>query len=149
MEFETYESELADYSLQDSPFYEASTPIIFNLTSTSAGSGVFVTNGTTSMADPLNLSSKKSASVKCQSYKFERMSNHSDDGTTYKLNGNNNSSLNKNCEYADGIYPKEGIDLHTNSGNGNTQIKKKRKCVTFLPNDVQVSVFEGFVVVFV
>lgn len=149
MEFETYESELADYSLQDSPFYEASTPIIFNLSSTSAGSSVIVTNGSSSMADALNLTSKKSSmlmTAKCQTFKFDRLSNsdrfsdhgQSNDEQTFNNKGNNNSSSMKNCENADGIFPKDSIDLD-NSGNGNTQTKKKRKCVTFLPNYVQVS----------
>lgn len=153
MEFETYESELADYSLQDSPFYEASTPIIFNLSTTSAAANLIARNGATSMADALNLSSKKSSmlmSAKCQTFKYERdrfsdcTSSSSNDEQFHKHNGNNNLSSIKNCEQSNGIYSKvENIDLNDSNSinNGNNPTKKKRKCVTFLPNYVQVNIF--------
>lgn len=160
MEFETYESELADYSLQDSPFYEACTPIIFNLSTTSAAANLIVPNRAASMADALNLSSKKSSmlmSAKCQSFKYERdrysdcTSSSSNDEQFNKHNGNNNLSSIKNCEHSNGIYTKvEHIDLNdSNSINNGNSLKKKRKCVTFLPNCVQVNIHHIILIYFI
>lgn len=160
MEFETYESELADYSLQDSPFYEASTPIIFDLTTTSTV-GTFVSNRTTSMADALNLSSKKKASsimmsTLCQSLKLEL------ENSANNERSNENAAINRSNQiikhnhlhgnltinhkhftgHTDALYSTENM----NFGNTNSDTKKKRKCVTFLPNYVQV-IIKLFVIV--
>lgn len=148
MEFEIYESELADYSLQDSPFYEASTPIIFDLTTTPTIASVFAANNPTSMVDAINLSAKKSSmmmSTKCQSLKlaFERTTNASAIGkgsdTQSNLNNLIDTSSKKRCDTANRFYSDKGADLDTNTTDSNMQPKKKRKCVSFLPNYVQVN----------
>lgn len=153
MEFEIYESELADYSLQDSPFYEANTPIIFGLTSTQS---IFATNNSASMVDALNLSSKKSSimmSAKCQSHKlsYERTINGNAigkgiDGQTY-INDAPDTPSKKRGETAERFYSiKNNADLDTNATENNIQPKKKRKCVSFLPtNYVQVNIQYFFV----
>lgn len=180
MEFETYESELADYSLQDSPFYEANTPIIFGLTASTQN--IFASNNSTSMVDALNLSPKKfttsssimmsSAATKCQSLNklaFERSTNtnligkcNNNDGPISINNGDAIGSSSKKRsadEMADRFYSLKNTDLVTNNTTvgviavaaaaanatavttnteTNMQTKKKRKCVSFLPNYVQV-----------
>lgn len=143
MEFEIYESELADYSLQDSPFYEASTPIIFGLTATQ---NLFATTHSASM-DALNLSSKKSSimmSTKFQPHKlaFERTTNGGHIGKMSDSRSNINdfadTPLKKSSETADRFYSIKTADLDRNATKINTQPKKK-KCVSFLPNFVQVN----------
>lgn len=148
MEFETYESELADYSLQDSPFYESSTPIIFGLTATP---GVFASNHTASMVDALNLSAKKSSSMmmsaKCQSLKlaFERATNSNgigkcSDSPITNINDAINISSKKLFEANDRFFSNKSIDPDRSATEDTMQPKKKRrKCVTFLPNCVEVN----------
>lgn len=159
MEFEIYESELADYSLQDSPFYEANTSIIFGLTAAASQAGVYGSNhhhSTASMVDALNLTAKKSSmkmiSTKCQqqqqslkSLAFERT----------PINGLGLSKLNNDSigdgvlskksrseTMADRFYADKRIDVDRNGcNNDHNQPKKKRKCVSFLPNLVQVLYF--------
>lgn len=149
MEFEIYESELADYSLQDSPFYEANTPIIFGLTTTSQTSayGSNYHRSTVSMVDALNLTSKKSSmkmmstkSQQQQSLKsaFERAPTNGI-GLT-KTNDSSDAVLSKKSRsetMSDRLYADKCIDMDRNNGD-NLQPKKKRKCVSFLPNYVQV-----------
>lgn len=148
MEFENYESELADYSLQDSPFYEANTPIIFGLTTNSTS--VFASNRTTYMVDAMNLSAKKSSimmSTKCQSLKsaFERTTNGTAIGKSIdshsNINDASNSPSKKRCDTNDRFFTDKNIDLHRNGTESSLQPKKKRKCVSFLPNYVQVTVY--------
>lgn len=147
MELEIYESELADYSLQDSPFYEANTPIIFGLT---AAQNLFASTNTATMVDALNLSSKKSSmmmSTKCQSLKlaYECTANGSDGiGKTnvgLQFNNSSESPSKKRCDSTDRFYLTKTMDLDANATETamNQQPKKKRKCVSFLPNYVQVS----------
>lgn len=151
MEFETYESELADYSLQDSPFYEATTPIIFDLSVTSTANAITV-NGSTSTADNILLSKKSSISsimaTKSQLLKtsFERKmiddrSNESASSNAHSglYGGDGDLSLKKHCDIVDGLYPIGCVNLITHDNTDNSQPKKKRKCVSFLPNYVQVS----------
>lgn len=146
MEFEIYESELADYSLQDSPFYESSTPIIFGLTANPTIAGVFASNNSASMVDALNLSSKKSSimmSAKCQSLKlaFERTSNSNGIGKCNDSRGNINDSTNdsptkKHFATDDRFFSTKTMHLNRSATD---QSKKERKRVSFLPNCVEVS----------
>lgn len=146
MELEIYEAELADYSLQDSPFYEADTPIIFdysmsaqtNLISAAnlaaknglklAHSTIFQQNG----CDQTGNSFIGSDGISCGSgssggslNSFNVMSNGIENG----CNGTNSTNN------ASGIL---GSGLASGSGSGK---KKNRKCVSFLPNYVQVSFY--------
>lgn len=142
MEFEIYESELADYSLQDSPFYEANTPIIFG----SSAQSIFASNNSASMVDALNLSSKKSSimmSAKCQSHKlgaYERTTNGNAIGKTIDgIDAPDTPSKKHRSESTERFYSTKNADLDTNATENNIQPKKKRKCVSFLPtNYVQV-----------
>lgn len=144
MELEIYESELADYSLQDSPFYEASTPIIFG---SSASVSEFATINAASMVDALNLSSKKTSmmmSAKCHSLKlaFERsttanMIDRANDGQSSIES--DDITAKKRCQVDDRFYATKGTDLDSNATERNAQPKKKRKCVSFQPNFVQVN----------
>lgn len=144
MEFEIYESELADYSLQDSPFYEANTPIIFGSTQS-----ILASNNSASMVDALNLSSKKSSimmSTKCQSHKlaYERTANGNAngkriDGHSNHINDTPDTPSKRRNETAERFYSMKHTDLDINAET-NIQTKKKRKCVSFLPtNYVQVN----------
>lgn len=160
MEFEIYESELADYSLQDSPFYEANTPIIFGLT-TSSQTSAYGSNhhrhhhhhSTASKVDGLNLMSKKSSmkmmSTKCQqqqslkSLAFERSPTNGI-GSTKTIDAGNSiiSKKSRSETMTDRLYAEKRVDVDRNGCNSdNVQPKKKRKCVSFLPNFVQVRVF--------
>lgn len=141
MELEIYESELADYSLQDSPFYEANTPIIFGLT---ASSSIFASNNSAAMVDALNLSAKKSSimmSAKCQSIKlaFECSSSNGSDGHTNITNTTDLSPKKRCSESTERFYSTTTTDLDRNATDSNMHPKKKRKCVSFLPNLVQVN----------
>lgn len=158
MEFEIYESELADYSLQDSPFYEASTSIIFGITTTTTSqTTVYGSNhhhSAASMVDALNLTAKKSAlkmmSTKCQqqqhslkSLAFERspsngigLSKTNDDAGDTILSKKSRGETIANRHYGD-----KRMDTDRDGCNSdNMQPKKKRKCVSFLPNYVQVRI---------
>lgn len=158
MEFEIYESELADYSLQDSPFYEASTPIIFGLTTASQASAYgshhhhHHHHSIASKVDGLNLTTKKSSlkmmSTKCQqqqtlkSLAFERSSTNGI-GLAKTIDANDSaiSKKSRSDTMADRLYADKRMDADRNGCNGdNVQPKKKRKCVSFLPNFVQVRV---------
>lgn len=150
MEFEIYESELADYSLQDSPFYEANTPIIFGLTTNSTS--VFASNRSASMVDALNLSAKKTSmmmSTKCQSLKSAFNGNTIGKSIEAQLNINDATSTpsKKRTETMDRFFNEKRMDVDKNGTDSNLQPKKKRKCVSFLPNYVQVSTLLLFLVV--
>lgn len=152
MEFETYESELADYSLQDSPFYEANPPIIFDL-SVTATAGTIAGSGSTSMVDDIVLSKKSSiTSIMATKSHSSLKTSFADDKSNESATSNNNSnagsvtsdsdqsSKRHHRDIADGLYPILSVNLNTSShtDNDNPQPKKKRKCVSFLPNYVQV-----------
>lgn len=119
MDLENYESDLADLTLQDSPFYEASTPMIFDLSMSSTNgamlTGVTVTGG--------KLSGKGASTS-------SSMAHHGDNQQ------NNNTLANPinlpNCNDA-GNYG------YTPMYNNGPPKKKNRKCVSFLPNYIQVS----------
>lgn len=137
MDLENYEAELADYSLQDSAFYESAEPINFNI----AAINSVVAAVTSSSLFKLTNSSK-----------MEQL--HPMNGA---INGNSN---NENTIDGGRVTIKKEIikdydDLaqgndESNSGiynwnssktaiNGcDPQIKKKKKCVSFLPRYVQV-----------
>lgn len=155
MEFEIYESELADYSLQDSPFYEANTAIIFGLT-TSSQTSVYGLNhhnhSTASRVDALNLTSRKSSlkmmSTKCQqqqslkSLAFERSPTNGI-GLAKTIDASDAVILKKSRSetMSDRLYADKRMDADKNGDNSdNLQPKKKRKCVSFLPNYVQVGI---------
>lgn len=153
MEFEIYESELADYSLQDSPFYEA-TPIIFGLSNNSTS--VFGSNRFASM-DALNLSAKKSSmmiSTKNQSLKtsFERSTNGNTIGKSIDTHSNlSNAGLiaSKKCfEIDDRCFNDKKMAMDKNRSDSTIQPKKKRKCVSFLPNYVQVCIYRKYCFIF-
>lgn len=156
MEMEIYESELADYSLQDSPFYEANTPIIFGLT-TASQTSAYGSNqhhhhhSIASKVDGLNLTLKKSSmkmmSTKCQqqqsslkSLAFERSpTNGIGLAKTIDANDSVISKKSRSETMAERLYADKCMDADRNScSSDHVQPKKKRKCVSFLPNFVQV-----------
>lgn len=154
MDLETYESDLADYSLQDSPFYEASRPMIFDLsmsavnslmaTNVASGSGkgtLMLKVSTTSHAADTNSMSTNYATSSTNgrnettSMRFDMSHRH---GIIGIPNGNNS--------HRTAPVPLE-LTANTSStlsapmpANGPEPTKKKRKCVSFLPNYVQVNI---------
>lgn len=138
-----YEAQLADYSLQDSPFYEANTPIFFNLSTTSAAIAYSATRSA-AMTDALNLTAKKMmreaggrAPIDGADHSNESLKAMTADGVDIKPFG-----------MASGLFAADnrmhgGASAATPAAHGTdvngAPAKKKRKCVTFLPNYVQVS----------
>lgn len=117
MDLENYESDLADLTLQDSPFYEAATPMIFDL-SMSAASGLNVTGVTVSGG---KLSGKGASSS------MNMISNN-----MVEHNG-----INGHVNVLQlGNVPAYG---YVSSYDNGPPKKKNRKCVSFLPNYIQVS----------
>lgn len=117
MDLENYESDLADLTLQDSPFYEATTPMIFDL-SMSAANGLNATGATVSGG---KLSGKGASNSM-------DMTNNG----THSRNGNNGHV---NVLRLDNV---PGYGYASSYDNGPPK-KKNRKCVSFLPNYIQVS----------
>lgn len=125
MDLETYESQIADYSLQDSPFYEASTPMVFDL-SISAMNSLMAANGCVASHSGMGGAGAGDAATS---------------------NGLTMPSLQTGLLKRSKMMPNP-INLSVNNmmrddpangnANGATGMKKKRKCVTFLPNYVQV-----------
>lgn len=137
-----YEAQLADYSLQDSPFYEANTPVFFNLSFSSAAE--HSENRTSNMIGALNLASKRALSPIASSTSLP--SGKMRLPTTAGANGDRGNASFKQLIDGD-IDTRKQFNITSNlcsteSINGATNIgapsKKKRKCVTFLPNYVQV-----------
>lgn len=146
-----YEAQLADYSLQDSPFYEASAPIIFDLSATSAHA--YSTNRSApTMTDALNLTSKRTSSLMmsslCQIIRSGSAADTNIDERDNVADLSNNKSIKATGDGNDikafginsSLYTSDS-DMNRALNNGNINgapAKKKRKCVTFLPNYVQV-----------
>lgn len=163
MDLETYESDLADYSLQDSPFYEASRPMIFDLSmsavnslmaaNVASGSGKnalmlkvattgpamdgnsMPTNYSTSSSNGRNEHRSNDAKT---SMRFDMSHRH---GMVGIPNGNNNNriapvplELTANASGSSLL----SSSLSSMTAAGPEPTKKKRKCVSFLPNYVQV-----------
>lgn len=154
MDLETYESDLADYSLQDSPFYEASRPMVFDLSmsainslmaadvASGSGKNAFMlkmsttnhathTNGMSSIytTSATNAPNGHRSNGETQSMRFDMSHRH---GIIGIPNGNNSNRV--------APVPLElTANTSTNTANGPEPSKKKRKCVSFLPNYVQVS----------
>lgn len=125
MDLETYESQIADYSLQDSPFYEPSTPTVFDLSiaamnSLMAANGCVASHsgmagaGGAASSNGLTMPSMETGLLK----RTKMMPN--------PINLSANNMMRGGCG-ADG------------SAGGASGMKKKRKCVSFLPNYVQVT----------
>lgn len=155
MDLETYESDLADYSLQDSPFYEASRPMVFDLSmsginslmaadvASGSGKNAFMlkmstsNHATTVNAMPSNYTTTSTngqnghrSNGETQSMRFDMSHRH---GIIGIPNGNNSNRV--------APIPLElTANTSSNAANGSEPTKKKRKCVSFLPNYVQVSI---------
>lgn len=137
-----YEATLADYSLQDSPFYEANTPIFFNLSSTSAAIAYSATRSA-AMTDALNLTAKKMmrdgscrTSTDGGDHSNESLKMTAADGGDRKPFGMANGLF--SADSMNGTATAATAATHNADING-APAKKKRKCVTFLPSYVQVS----------
>lgn len=140
MDLENYEADLADYSLQDSPFYEANTPMIFDLSVSAVNSILGAHSGKGKSVMMLKSTINESASVTDGPHYNNNNNNNALNGSAYNGNSsngigtinhmNNNSSgnINEAVSNADNLM----------SASRGTANKKKRKCVTFLPNYVQV-----------
>lgn len=159
MELEIYEAELADYSLQDSPFYEADTPIIFDYSMSAQRN---IAAGSLGGKNHFKLSSL-SASFKQNP--FERIAGSGGGGFSGSDSMDSGSSRNSfnaaansiedaghatDNEIINGYLAGGGVASNSSGGcNGGVLVnggskKKNRKCVTFLPNYVQVSNFISY-----
>lgn len=159
MDLETYESDLADYSLQDSPFYEASHPMFFDLSmaavnnlmngNAASGSGKnarigkgSTTNHVTNInAMPANYSmssatnSNGRSTDKPTAMRFDASLNrHNATGAPYRNGGQRNAPTPLELTVS-------STEIRPMDADGPQPTKKKRKCVTFLPNYVQVILY--------
>lgn len=154
MDLETYESDLADYSLQDSPFYEASHPMVFDLSMSAINSLM--------AADVASNTGKNALMSKMSTTNHSMNANAMPNNyTTTSTNGQNGHRSNgdtqsmrfdmshrhgqigipngNNCNRVAPVPLELNANTSTNTPNGTEPTKKKRKCVSFLPNYVQVS----------
>lgn len=162
MDLETYESDLADYSLQDSPFYEASHPMIFDL-SMSAVNSLMATNVASGSGKGALMLKQSSSSSSSTSHATDAIGMPTNYSTSSSTNGRNETtsmrfemshrpnmigrpSGNKGVRIAPvplELIANTSASLTTPmSTNGQMEpTKKKRKCVSFLPNYVQVNIY--------
>lgn len=159
MDLETYESDLADYSLQDSPFYEASRPMIFDLSMSAINSlmAANVASGSGKNALMLKVSTANHATDTTSmptNYSTSSTSGRNEHGTDNIASmrfdmSHRNGIIGVPCANNSNRVAPAPLDISANASatssaamtaNGSEQTKKKRKCVSFLPNYVQVSV---------
>lgn len=159
MDLETYESDLADYSLQDSPFYEASRPMIFDLSmsavnnlmasTVASGSGkgaLMLKTSTTSIASNANDQAHNYSTPssnernEAQSMRYDLV--HRSGMIGIPIGNKGNRVAPEPLELTANTSGSMGTPMST---NGPEPTKKKRKCVSFLPNYVQVNMQSPFV----
>lgn len=138
MDLESYEADLADLTLQDSPFYEAATPMIFDLSMSTVNSMLMTGasmahNGGKSMGKgAANMIENNNGHV--NGNHGSHIINHHQDGATAGGGGIGANSGGNMVNNAGGVH-----GGYTAAFDSEPPRKKNRKCVSFLPNYVQVS----------
>lgn len=138
MDLESYEADLADLTLQDSPFYEAATPMIFDLSMSTVNS-MLMTGA--SMAHNGGKSMGKGAANMIENNNVHVNGNHG----SHIINHHHDGAITAG---GGGIGANSGGSIVHNGGgvhggynsafDSEPPKKKNRKCVSFLPNYVQV-----------
>lgn len=144
MDLESYEADLADLTLQDSPFYEAATPMIFDL-SMSTINNMLMTGA--SMAHNGGKSMGKGTANMIENNNVHNNGNNGNNGNHMHNVSHHQDGASAGGAGAGGVAGCGSVGSNENGAYGGYASvfdsepprKKNRKCVSFLPNYVQVS----------
>lgn len=139
LEIENYEADLVDFQLQDSPFYESPNPaFIFD---TAMQSFNRLTGG--SAPSPVSagkLSGKAAGQMNGNDYGGTRgTNNNNNNNNNENINNNRNEFGNGSNNYNDDNVAQDLSPFRFSKTFDDPPKKKNRKCVSFLPNLVEVS----------